>query len=213
MSIKNYDLNEAPPMTTLPCEEDFNKIYYNCSECSSAIEILSINDKKNIIEFKCLNKDNNHGKKSILIKDYLNEIRKYNIIKENEDKCIIHKNKFTNYCLNCRIHLCNECLKERKHINHIKKNIIEIQPTKEKLTIIDEVLKYYDIKIEQKSIKKISRIKEIEKLLLNDNKYNEAEAIDQRKLEIILNKENELKLNKEKYISDIEEIKKNAPKK
>ena len=33
---------------------DLYNIYYNCSECSSIIEILSLN--KNQIEFKCNNK-------------------------------------------------------------------------------------------------------------------------------------------------------------
>ena len=31
------DMNEAPPLES-------NHIYYNCSECSSIIEILSINE-------------------------------------------------------------------------------------------------------------------------------------------------------------------------
>ena len=35
-----------------------NNIYYNCNECSSSIEILSINEKESIIEFRCIN--NNH---------------------------------------------------------------------------------------------------------------------------------------------------------
>ena len=30
-----------------------NEMYYNCTECSSPIEILYINEKANIIEFKC----------------------------------------------------------------------------------------------------------------------------------------------------------------
>ena len=39
-----------------------NNIYYNCTECSSSIEILSINEKESIIEFICIN--NNHKKKN-----------------------------------------------------------------------------------------------------------------------------------------------------
>ena len=46
-------MNEAPTLES-------NKIYYNCSECSSTIEIVSIDE--NNIEFKCNNK---HYKKII----------------------------------------------------------------------------------------------------------------------------------------------------
>ena len=53
--------NDAPPV--IPKPRIFSDIYYNCTECSSLIEILSINEDSNIIEFECLNKDNNHGKK------------------------------------------------------------------------------------------------------------------------------------------------------
>ena len=62
--------------------EDENKITknnsYTCTECPSQIEIYSINNIDIKITFKCLNKDinNNHGKKSMLIKDYLREMEK-----------------------------------------------------------------------------------------------------------------------------------------
>ena len=41
-----------------------NEIYYNCSECSSSVEILSINEKESNIEFKCIN--NNHKIKMLI---------------------------------------------------------------------------------------------------------------------------------------------------
>ena len=47
--------------------------YYNCSECSSLIEILSINENDNTIEFNCLNK--NKAIK-ISIEDYLKNMKK-----------------------------------------------------------------------------------------------------------------------------------------
>ena len=37
------------------------EMYYNCTECSSPIEILYINEKRNVIEFKC--SKNNHIEK------------------------------------------------------------------------------------------------------------------------------------------------------
>ena len=48
-------------------KEEFSE-FYNCSECSSLIEILSINEENNTIEFKCLNKGINI---ELSIEDYL----------------------------------------------------------------------------------------------------------------------------------------------
>ena len=49
--IKSED--NSPPATTPELKEE---IYYNCYECSSLIEITSIDEEKNFIEFNCLNK-------------------------------------------------------------------------------------------------------------------------------------------------------------
>ena len=48
--------NDLSPETPEPLVENNGK-FYNCTECSSLIEILSINEDSNIIEFRCLNKD------------------------------------------------------------------------------------------------------------------------------------------------------------
>ena len=45
------------------------ELLYNCTECSSAIEILSINEDECTIEFQCIN---NKHKKKMPIKEYLN---------------------------------------------------------------------------------------------------------------------------------------------
>ena len=50
------------------------EIYYNCTECSSPIEIIYINEKANIIEFKCL-KNKDHCK-ILSIKEYINQMKK-----------------------------------------------------------------------------------------------------------------------------------------
>jgi len=60
--------NSAPPNSNYD-----NNIGYNCLECSSLIEILSINENNNTIEFKCIN-NNNHNNK-IKIKDYLEKMK------------------------------------------------------------------------------------------------------------------------------------------
>ena len=61
LTIKKEDTftDAHPPMTP----ELNDELYYNCSECSSLIEIISINEDNNTIEFNCLNKEKNHPKR------------------------------------------------------------------------------------------------------------------------------------------------------
>ena len=60
--------DNSPPAITPELKEDF---YYNCYECSSLIEIASIDEEKNFIEFNCLNKEKNHNKNiTMLLKEY-----------------------------------------------------------------------------------------------------------------------------------------------
>ena len=61
--IKNED--NSPPAITPELKEDF---YYNCYECSSLIEITSIDEENNFIEFNCLNKEKNYYKNIIISK-------------------------------------------------------------------------------------------------------------------------------------------------
>ena len=121
-----------------------NEMYYNCTECSSPIEILYINEKTNIIEFKCIT--NNHIKR-LLIKEYIQEMKKYNNKNINDDICIVdnHNKKYEFYCLDCKKHLCKECLKTRDHLNHNKKIII--QPNEKELNSIENVIKLFEVKI------------------------------------------------------------------
>ena len=131
MSDKLNNLEEAPTY-----EQKDNNIYYNCTKCSSMIEIIEIN--KEIIKFKCIN---NKHEEIMEINKYLEEMKKYNNIKINNDKCNIHNNnKYISYCFDCNNNLCNECLKNREHINHYKNNIIEINPTEEELNIIKNMI-------------------------------------------------------------------------
>ena len=184
--------------------------YYNCTDCSSLIEILSINEEKNEIEFKCLNKDNNHGKKKMSIKDYLTKMEKFKKGSANGDSCKEHlsykNNKYVSYCFDCKQNLCEECLKSRSHINHAKNNIIEIKPIKEELLIIEEIMKDYNIKIENLKKEKINKEQELN-IMLENEKEEEKRRIEK---EIKINeneKEKELRINVEKYSLDIKEIK------
>ena len=147
---------------------ELKEIYYNCPECSSSIEILSINEKESSIEFRCIN--NNHQRK-MLIKEYLDKMKDYTDKRINNDICQIHNNKYECYCLDCNIHLCKECLKLRNHINHTKNNIIEIQPSSIEIDIIKNLIKYYDDKIDK--LEKI-KLKKAEELKESKNKLNET---------------------------------------
>ena len=109
-------------------EEFINEYLTICPECSSLIEILSINEDNNIIEYRCLKEDKIYIKS---IRDYLEKIKenKQKNINELKDICKNHENqKYVSYCFDCKCHLCEECLKKRNHINHRKNNIIEIKP-------------------------------------------------------------------------------------
>ena len=133
----------SPPPTAKEEKIDDKKnldknIGYNCSECESLINILSINE--NNIEFKC--KDNNHIKK-LYIKEYIDKMEKYNNKKLNEI-CDEHNKIYSYYCLNCNTHLCMECLKTKKHKNHNKQILIEIRPEEEDLNIIKDKIENYN---------------------------------------------------------------------
>ena len=93
-----------------PDEAQLNEIFYNCTECLSPIEILSLDEKGNEIEFQCINK--NH-KKKMLIKEYMTKMKNYNNNILNNDMCRIHNIKYECYCIDCNMHLCKECLKLR----------------------------------------------------------------------------------------------------
>ena len=128
-----------------PRGPELNEIHYNCSECSSHIEILSI--KNDMIEFKCLNKNKNH-QKILPIKEYINDMKQFNNKDINNDICIIHNKKNESYCLDCNIHLCNDCLKLRDHFNHNKNNIVEVKPNKNELNILEDIINYYDNEVD-----------------------------------------------------------------
>ena len=170
------------------------------------IEIISIDEENNTIEFNCLNQNNNHSKNNIIsLNEYLNKMKKYNNSKINKDECEIHKNKYISFCFDCNCHLCKECLKTRNHLNHRKNNIIEIEPMKEELNIINEVIIDYENKIDNLNNEKIRRLNK-----LKDSLNNNKKSIQEKYEEIIerneKEKENELKINHINYMNDINKI-------
>ena len=162
IAIPVNDSNDAPP----PKQKELLKKLENnlliCPECSSEIEIILINEEKNMFEFKCIK---NGHRKNISIIQYLKEIK--NIKNENnlnlfKDQCTTHKNNnYISYCFECGCHLCNECLKIGKHLIHKKSNIIEIQPIEKELKIISEVIKDKKINLEKLYKEKARKTKEL----------------------------------------------------
>ena len=116
MSKKEME-NDYIMDTKEPKQQIQNEILYNCIECSSAIEILSINEDEWSIKFQCIN---NKHKKTIPINEYLNKIKNFSDRNINNDICDIHNLRYECYCLGCNIHLCKDCLKLRNHVNHLK---------------------------------------------------------------------------------------------
>ena len=205
---ERYDSNEAPPATIgeSPEEQLIKDCFSICPECSSSIEILSINENNNIIEFRCIKENKEY---TMTIKEYINKIKEKEEknIEELKDKCKIHNKNNECYCFDCNCHLCNECLKTRIHINHKKSNIIEIKPVEEELNIVNKVIEKYKDKLE-KLIKEHSiRKKQIEKKLENE-KENEDKKLQKEREKNKIKEGKELKKNNEKYLKDIDELRK-----
>ena len=190
-------------------EFQYTDINYNCTECQSLIEILSIDEEKKEIEFKCTNKDNNHGIKIMTIAEYLKKMKNKNQNNINSDECKEHNNnKYVSFCLDCNHHLCEECLKSRVHINHRKNNTIEVKPIPNELLIFGKIIKEYHQKIKNLNCQKIKKKKELDNIIQNKKNIEEKRKDDKIKMN---NEEEKKELDdeKEKYISDIEKIKKN----
>jgi len=215
---KENNSSEAPLPTLKEAsetEELSNNNFTICSDCGSSIEILSINENNSSIEYKCLNEKNKHEDKTnfiITIKEYLKKIKEFkkNKINELKDKCHLknhYLNNYISYCLDCKCHLCVECLKTREHINHRKSNMIEIQPIEDELKLIKEVINDYKKERKNLEAKKNEQAVKINKSL-NKEKEKKEKDYNKKIKNNELKKEEELKINKNKYLSEIKDIKK-----
>ena len=185
-----------------PGQLELNEINYNCTECSSPIEIISINEKECSIEFQCIN--NNH-KEKISIDEYIKKMKNFNNNNINNDICITHNKRYECFCVDCNLHLCKECLQSRNHINHIKNYFIEIQPNKKELNAIENIIEYYKEKIENLENEKINKTKELN-VKLKEYKFNLKKNYEIKIKENQNKMEDRLKKNKDNYINDIEII-------
>ena len=185
------------PLTKEP-DDIFNSCVTVCPECSSAIEIIAINEENSIIEYRCIKENKNY---ILSIKEYIEKIHKCKIINVDEiaDRCKIHKIKYICYCFDCNCHLCNECLKTRIHVYHRKSNIIEIKPIEEEIDVVKDVINDYKLKLEDMKMEKKNKTIELGKILNNEREKEKKKF----QKEDILNEEQEseeLKESNKKYL-------------
>ena len=189
----------------LPNEIKLKEFYYNCTECPSMIEIISLKERENIIKFKCLNKNNPHNIEMPII-EYINKMKKYNNKDMHNEICLIHNKKYDCYCQDCTSHLCKDCLKTRKHVNHFKISIEEIRPNQDELNIIENILKYHENRSNELIREKGEKYIELkQKLEAYKNELNQRKKIKIEEYKNSLQKE--LKRNNDKYILDLNDIK------
>ena len=199
-NLINKNNNEAPL-------SESKNLYYNCSECSSVIEILKIDEE--YIEFKC---NNNHNIK-INIKEYLakikenkNKINLNNDIILNGSICTKHKKEYLCYCFECNKHLCKKCLMSGEHSYHYKINIIEIMPNNKILKKVENLLKNKE-KNKNYLIKNKNEIENKINELLSENIKKMKEIKLKNKKENNKKEKEEIKKNEKKYELKIEELK------
>ena len=187
-------------------EEVINDSFAICPEpnCFSPIQILSINEDNASIKYKCL-KDNQIYTKPI--KEYLGRIKECKLInmKGFRYKCDEHEidNNYVSYCFDCKKHLCTECLKTRKHIDHQKRIIMEIKPIEKELEIIDEVVGDYknEIKILEKEQNK--KEEDLKNALGKEKAQKEKDFQDKKESNQERMKE-DIKNNYNQFLSDID---------
>ena len=96
--------------------------------------------------------------------------------KEKSIKCLLHpKEKNLAFCLKCNTHICKECMKSQKHINHNKINIMEISVKDEIKNILNDIINIYKEKIFQLIKEKEKKVLELSNKNENDKKRLEKQ--------------------------------------
>ena len=113
MEENTIEFQAATPagQAELLCKDDC----YSCTNCNSPIEIISLNQDNNTINFKCV-KNKDHGNKTLSLKDYLEKMTKNTYLYYNCSECGLSQNNYDtifSYCINCNKILCNQC--KNKH--------------------------------------------------------------------------------------------------
>ena len=90
----------------------------------------------------------------------------------NTNTCKIHLNRiYQYYCKDCRVNLCEECIKSGKHVTHSKEILKEIQLSEEENNLSEEIIKYYVEIIKYITKEKTEELKaSFDKKIMNENK-------------------------------------------
>lgn len=133
----------APPaasitLTPFPKIVKDSSYSYICSECSSNIQILNVNEILNTITFECRNENmnNNHGKITIPISEYLEKMKNNIFLLNKCSLCNKIQNDFYGiendsfkYCFECNQVFCQVCINSHNYnynnhtlINNNEKN-------------------------------------------------------------------------------------------
>ena len=140
--------NDASPTEqndNLKLQQKLNNAFLICPECSWPIEIISIKEDNNKLEFRCIK--HNHKIKEISLINYflITENTKRNkeaYLTEFQEECNVHKNNYySSYCFDCNQHLCDECSKSGNHIGHRKTIKIEYEPDEKELNAINDIIR------------------------------------------------------------------------
>ena len=124
------DMSFWPPPTPI-MENELNKIKegesYACTECSSNIEIFSIDENDYKISFKCQNINEPHGLKTLPINLFLIQTTKNTYIYSKCSTCNKQQNRINNdevfkYCTNCKLIFCNKCFYKHNKDHQIINN-------------------------------------------------------------------------------------------
>ena len=127
----------------------------------------------------------------------------------NDEICNNHNKKYKCYCVDCKKHICKECLKSKEHISHNKYNLIEFQPNENQLKEFQNNIKYYDNQIENLEKEKFIKTKELNNKLkeAKDKLKNEIDNINKEKNENINHKcRKELDILDNEYIKEIQKL-------
>ena len=174
---------------------------------SDELKKYDFNENNNIIEFKCINKNDSH-QKSLKINQFLEKRKQQKIGNSNinTDTCNEHGQKFMSYCFDCNKHICEKCQNEGNHLLHSKINIIEVEPSNEEKEILNKINEYYDEQIDLLNRYCISKSKKINSII--KRKEEKLDEIKNKEIkEIKDKKELEIKKVKEKFLKEIELMK------
>ena len=218
---QNHNTRTIPINEYINSMKKYNHLHNECSICFikqdnfKDIPIFSYCIKcDKIICTDCIN---DHLKKNEINHPNLN---KEYIIKNNEKeiKCWLHPSqKNVAFCFDCDIHLCNECMKSKKHMMHRKNTMIEILPADEVLNKFKGIIKIYkERSISLKKEKAENESKLYNKLkddnekvkIITDNKIKEIK--NELNKEILKNEKllnNDLNNSKMKYENEVNLVK------